>query len=99
MATNVPNPGTYLASIGTWLTGLRDDFGHLEQQRTYIATMGGLTFLTASPPDGLGLSSGDATALIAVLDQHHDLATAYADGPPAPQLDYRGNASKFWGGN
>jgi hypothetical protein len=61
--------------------------------------MGGETFLTAPSPDGLGMSQADADALIAALDQHHDLNTGYEGGPPAPQLDYKGNSSPFWGGN
>ena len=63
-----------------------------------IATMGGLTFLTTAYPDGLGMSAADASALIAVLDQHNNLSTSYTGGTPAPQLNYHDNASEFWGG-
>jgi hypothetical protein len=61
--------------------------------------MGGEVFLTAAFPDGLGMTQADADALIATLDQHHDLNTGYEGGPPAPQLDYKANASQFWGGS
>ena len=60
--------------------------------------MGGITFLTTAYPDGLGLTQADASALIATLDQHHDLSAGYTGGPPAPQLDYKDNGSQFWGG-
>jgi hypothetical protein len=98
MAVNVPNPGAYLGQIATYLTGVRDSLGGLEQQRDYITAMGGVTFLTVAYPDGLGMSVADADALIATLDQHHDLTAGYQGGPPAPQLDYEQNGSQFWGG-
>lgn len=98
MATNVPNPGTYLADIGALLTGVRDNFAKLVDQRAYIASMGGVPFLTAAYPDGLGMTPDDADALIATLDQHNDLNTGYTGGQPAPQLDYKDNGSPFWGG-
>jgi hypothetical protein len=98
MATNVPNPGTYLAGLGSLFTGVRDNLAKLVDQRAYIASMGGEAFLTNSFPDGLGMAAADASALIAALDQHNDVNTGYTGGTPAPQLDYKDNASPFWGG-
>jgi hypothetical protein len=98
MATNVPNPGGYFGNIAIWLTGVRDNLTRLVDQKDYINTMGGEAFLTTAYPDGLGMSVADADALIAVLNQHNDLNTGYEGGTPAPQLNYRDNSSKFWGG-
>jgi hypothetical protein len=98
MTVNVPNPGTYLAQVGTALTGVRDQLNACVQQRAYIAAMGGVTFLTSAYPDGLGMDVTDADALIATLDQHNDLNTGYQGGTPAPQLDYENNGAQFWGG-
>jgi hypothetical protein len=98
MATNVPNPGTFFTDISTSLTGVRDGLAGLLKQRAYISAMGGVNFLTAAPPDGLGMTVADADALIATLDQHNDVHTGYTGGTPAPQLDYQDNAAAFWGG-
>jgi hypothetical protein len=98
MATNVPNPGTYLASISVILTGVRDLMQQVIDQNGYIASMGGVTFLTAPSPDGLGMTTADANALIATMGNHTAVATGYHGGTPAPQLDYKANGSPFWGG-
>lgn len=98
MATNVPNPGSFHNDIATFLIGVRDSLAGLEDKRAYITAMGGEGFLMAVPPDGLGMAQADADALIATLDQHHDLTTGYQGGPPAPQLDYEDNGARFWGG-
>jgi hypothetical protein len=98
MPVNVPVPATYLSYVGSIFSQIRDRFADVVDQRAYINAMGGLTFLTAAPPDGLGMAQADASALIAALDQHNDLNTGYTGGAPAPQLDYRDNASPFWGG-
>lgn len=98
MTANVPNPASFLSVIGVYLTGVRDSFINLDKQREYISANGGLTFLTTAYPDGLGMSTTDAQALIATLDQHHDLNVGYGGGPAAPVLNYRDNGAKFWGG-
>jgi hypothetical protein len=98
VATNVPNPGNYLDGIGLLLTAVRDTYVHLDDARAYIASMGGVTFLTTAYPDGLGMTATDADALIATLDQHHDLSVGYTGGASPPQLDYKDNGSQFWGG-
>jgi hypothetical protein len=98
MAVNVPNPGIFLGDIATFLTGVRDSLGSLEDKRSYITAMGGEAFLMAAPPDGLGMTQADADALIATLDQHHDLDQHYEGVSAAPLLDYRDNGAKFWGG-
>jgi hypothetical protein len=95
---NVPVPQTYLSFVGSMFSQLRDRFTNLIDQRSYIESMGGLTFLTDPQPDGLGMQQADAQALIAALDQHNDLYVGYTGGAAAPVLDYRDNASKFWGG-
>jgi hypothetical protein len=98
MATNVPNPGAYLNSISVLLTTIRDRLQQVIDQNGYIASMGGVTFLTTPAPDGLGMSPGDANALIAAMGNHTAVATGYAGGPPAPQLNYKQNGEPFWGG-
>jgi hypothetical protein len=98
MATNVPNQGQFLGDIATFLTGVRDSFGALENKRDYITAMGGVTFLTAAAPDGLGMTTADADALIATLDQHHDLDQHYTGVTAAPLLNYEQNGAAYWGG-
>jgi hypothetical protein len=88
----------YLTQIGSELTTLRDAFDKLVNSNGYIASMGGSTFLTTAFPNGLGMSSGDAAALIAALGNHAALATHYNGGAQAPALNYRGNGQPFWGG-
>jgi hypothetical protein len=95
----VPNPGVYLTQLGAELTTLRDAFDKLVNSNGYIASMGGSTFLTAAFPNGLGMSSGDASALIATLGNHANLATQYNGGAQAAALDYRSNGKPFWGGS
>jgi hypothetical protein len=99
MATNVPNPGSYIASIGLLFTGIRDQMADVQFQSQYIASMGGAAFLTAAFPEGLGMSENDALALIASLGNMSVLATAYQGGPQAPQMNYEANTQPFWGGN
>jgi hypothetical protein len=98
MAVNVPNPGIYLTQLGAELTALRDAFDKLVNSNAYIASMGGSTFLQAAVPNGLGMSSGDAAALIATLGNHTALATQYNGGAQAPALNYRANGEPFWSG-
>jgi hypothetical protein len=98
MASNVPNPGSYLETIAIALTGVRDSLDELDKQRAYINSMGGVTFLTSAYPDGLGMDTTDADALIATLDQHHDLNTGYAGGVAPPVTNYEQNGAQFWGG-
>ena len=99
MATNVPNPGAYLNGISLLLTDIRDRMNKVQQQNEYIASMGGVTFLTAPAPDGLGMTTADANALIATMGNHNAVATSYKGGPAAPVLDYEANGQPFWGGN
>jgi len=98
MAVNVPNPGVYLTQLGAELTALRDAFDKLVNSNAYIASMGGSAFLQAAVPGGLGMSSGDASALIATLGNHASLATQYNGGAQAAALNYRSNGQPFWGG-
>jgi hypothetical protein len=95
MAVNVPNPGTFFQGTADELTALRDVFQKLVNRNDYISSMGGATFLTTQ----MGLTSGDAAALIATLGNHKNLATHYTGGAQAPALDYRANGEPFWGGN
>lgn len=67
-------------------------------QNGYIASMGGVTFLTAPYPDGLGMTAADANALTAALGNHAAVAAGYHGGPPAPQMDYKANGSPLWNG-
>jgi hypothetical protein len=98
MAVNVPNPGNYQQQLGQQITALRDAFDALVNSNAYIGSMGGATFLTAAAPNGLGMSAGDAAALIATLGNHSNLAAQYNGGAQAPTLNYRANGEPFWGG-
>jgi hypothetical protein len=98
MAVNVPNPGQYLAQVGTLLTDIRDRMQQVQDQNGYIASMGGAAFLTTAYPEGLGMTTGDAQMMIAVLGNHTALAIQYEGGPVAPQLNYKANGQPLWGG-
>jgi hypothetical protein len=98
MAANVPNAGLFLQAVGSELTSLRDAFQKLVDRNDYIASMGGKPFLIAPPPDGIGMSSGDADALLATLGNHKNLATHYGGGAQAAAMNYRANGQPFWGG-
>ena len=94
MSVNVPNPGLFTQQAGAMLVALREDFARLVNLNDYITAMGGTTFLTTQ----IGLSSGDASALVAALGNHAALAAHYKGGAQAPALDYRANGEPFWGG-
>ena len=98
MASNVPLSKDYLNSIATYLTTMRDTFKNLSQQSEYIASMGNVAFLTAAPPDGLGMIPSDANALIATLGNHTNLGIQYTGGNVAPKMDYEASGQPFWGG-
>jgi hypothetical protein len=98
MAVNVPGASDLEAQIGRELVALRDDFQKLVNRNAYINQMGGTNFLTAAPPNGLGMQPGDAAALVAALGNHANLATQYTGGAQAPAMDYKSNGSPFWGG-
>jgi hypothetical protein len=98
MAVNAPNPGTFLAQISQAVVSLRNDFTTLQRLNNYIASMGGETFLEAAAPNGIGLSAPDAATVIAALGNLTNLASSYAGGAPAAQLDYQANSEPLWGG-
>ena len=98
MAANVPVSATYLNEIAIMFTTIRNRMQECQDQSGYIASMGGVTFLTTAPPNGLGLTAPDANALIASLGNMSGLATHYQGGPQAPALDYKSNTKPFWGG-
>jgi len=60
MAVNVPNAGNYQQSLGAHLVAFRDALQRLLNDAAYLNSMGGLTFLQAAPPAGMGLSAADA---------------------------------------
>jgi hypothetical protein len=98
MTANVPNPGSYLSAIGNDLTNLRDVLRSLVDKNSYILSNGGIAFLEAPVPNGLGMSAPDATALIATLGNMANLS-AYANGAVATQtLNFIANGEPFWGG-
>lgn len=98
MAANVPVPATYLNEIAILFTTIRNRMQECQDQSGYIASMGGVAFLTAAVPNGLAMSTPDANALIASLGNHSALATHYQGGPQAPALNYKTNGQPFWGG-
>lgn len=49
MSVNLPNPGSYLASIGSHIVALREAMADLAQDADYLNAMGGATFLQAAP--------------------------------------------------
>jgi hypothetical protein len=98
MAANVPNPQIYLNSIANIYTQIRDFFQDCQDQSGYIASMGGVAFLTTAVPNGLGMSPPDANALIASLGNMSTLAVQYQGGAQAPALNYKANTEPFWGG-
>jgi hypothetical protein len=57
MAVNVPNPGSYLATIGQHLVNLREAINDLVQDGAYINAMGGAAFLSAAP---MNIDAADA---------------------------------------
>lgn len=70
MAINVPNAGTYLQDISQRTANLRDAFQGdkgIVNANNYVVAMGGTVFLTALPPNGIGMSAGDAATLVAAL--------------------------------
>ena len=81
MAVNVPNPGVYLGNLAGHITSLRDAYQTVLNDNAYITAMGGATFLEAASPGGLGLSSGDASAIVAGLGNlaGSSLGTALTD--------------------
>jgi hypothetical protein len=100
MAANVPNPGNYLAGLGLLFTGTRDNLAKLMQANKYVASMGGETFLTAAAPNGLGMATGDAQALIAALgNMANYAAVGNGQATQATDFDFIGNTEPFWGGN
>lgn len=92
MAVNVPNPGLYIADLAQRITALRNayqgDHG-IVNANAYLQAMGGATFLTAAPPDGLGLALNDANAVVAALG---NLATQPA------LVTALANSETLWGG-
>jgi hypothetical protein len=98
MSSNVPNPGAFEQQVGQQFADVRDSLLVISRQHDYIISMGGVAFMTAQPPNGLGMASADAQALLAALGNHAAVTTGYNGGPAAPVLDYRLNAAPFWGG-
>lgn len=98
MAANVPSQAVYLNQIANIYTQIRDFMQNCQDQSGYIASMGGLSFLTTASPDGLGMKVADANALIASLGNMSALASHYQGGPQAPALNYKANTEPFWGG-
>jgi hypothetical protein len=98
MAANVPNPNIFLAEMGILFTTIRNRMRECQDQSAYIASMGGASFLEATPPNGMGMSTVDANALIASLGNMSAVATGYQGGTPAPQMNYEANTQPFWGG-
>ena len=100
MAANVPNPGLYLSGLGQLFTTTRDNFNKIVQANNYIEAMGGETFLTTAAPNGLGMESTDAAALIAALGNWTQLsAVANGAATQTSELNFISNSSPFWGGN
>jgi hypothetical protein len=92
MAINVPNAGNYLSDISQKIAALRDAFQGSQgivNANNYLVAMGGTAFLTALPPNGIGMSGPDASALVAALG---NLATQPA------LVSALANSETAWGG-
>lgn len=98
MSVNVPNPGTYVLQLAQNFVNVRNDFQAILNANNYIASMGGTAFLTAAFPEGMGMTTADANALIAALGNHAALALVYAGGTPGAAFNYMTNGEPFWGG-
>jgi hypothetical protein len=90
MAINAPNPGTWLADMSLEVTTLRNVLQSLVNRNNYVAAMGGLTFLEAAIPNGIGLSAADAAVVQSQLGNLAALA-----GTAAPTI---ANSEPLWGG-
>lgn len=93
MAINVPNAGIYLDNISQRIAALRDAFQGSEgivNANSYLTSMGGAAFLTAAPPNGMGMPSGDAATLVAALGN-------LANQPAL--VTAINNSESCWGGN
>lgn len=98
MAVNVPNQGIFVQQLTQAVISIRNDFQAIVNLNGYVTSMGGATFLTAAAPNGIGLGSSDASAIVATLGNLAALAAAYNGGSPAPQLNYSANSEPFWAG-
>jgi len=98
MAVNVPNPGLFLSQISGAVVSLRNDFTTLQRLNNYITAMGGAEFLEAATPNGMGMAPADAAVVVSTLGNLTALASAYAGGAQAQQLDYQANSEPLWGG-
>ena len=94
MAVNPPNPGNFQQQISQAVVNLRNDFQTIANLNSYITAQGGATFLTSI----IGLSSADASTVVATLGNLAALAATYEGGTPGAALDYRSNSEPLWGG-
>ena len=67
MAVNVPSQGTYLQTLGSHITNLRDAYQIVLNDNSYLTAMGGAMFLETAPPGGFGMDSADSSAVVAAL--------------------------------
>ena len=58
MTANIPNPGLYIAQLGTDIVALRVAIDNLIRDATYLNAVGGAAFLEAAP---FNMSPADAT--------------------------------------
>jgi hypothetical protein len=98
MPVNTPNPGGYQGQISQAIVNVRNDMQTIINMNNYITSMGGVAFLTAAFPNGIGMAEADASATIAAIGNHAALAAIYQGGIPGPALDYRANGEPLWGG-
>ena len=98
MVANAPNPGEYLNSLTAQVVALREAFDALINADAYLTSVGGATFLETALPNGPGLDSTDAAAVVATLGNLNALATQYNGGAQAPVLNYRENSTPLWSG-
>lgn len=64
MAVNVPNSSLYQQQLSDHAVAFREALDDLLHDASYLTSMGGATFLTAAVPNGIGLSSPDATLIM-----------------------------------
>lgn len=67
MAVNVPQSAGYQQQLGFHCTQFRNALQQIMNDAAWLNSMGGATFLEAAAPNGLGLSTADATAIMTAI--------------------------------
>jgi hypothetical protein len=95
-AGNQPTAATINALAGQKAIGLRDAVYEAIRFNAYLTALGGQTFLV-----GLGMSSGDAAAMVAAYGNMASWAAVFPGGAyngPALPFNFESNSTPLWGG-